>query len=61
MKTIEVEIEPGGSRGRGGKRRLVSEPGEKRAEFLDLDDVELLVSVAVLGKSEEDGTICRRR
>ena len=41
------------------RRRLSTEPGEKRTKFLNLDDIKLLVRSAVLDEREEDCTIGR--
>jgi hypothetical protein len=53
LKTRKVQIEPGSD----VRRRLGTEPGEKRTKLLNLDDVQLLIGSAILGEGEEDGTV----
>ena len=56
LEAIKIESEPGS----GTRRRLCAEPGEERTKLLNLDDIKLLISSAILDEREEDGTIGRR-
>jgi hypothetical protein len=41
------------------RRRLGTEPREKRTKLLNLDDIKLLIGSAILDEREEDSTIGR--